>query len=125
VTAIDGSALLWVVHWPAGGTVKVFVNNFKGRIESLLQKGVVYLIFDRYYGYSTKSDRRGARMTEASSVHQLRAHAELPPYKVVLTGTQTNSNWWTSFAQSSYMTSPFIWNMSKNTSLSSGPRHKL
>jgi hypothetical protein len=43
VTVIDGSALLWVVHWPAGGTVKDFVNNFRGHIERLLNKGDVYL----------------------------------------------------------------------------------
>ena len=24
---IDGSALLWVVHWPTGGTVKEFVKK--------------------------------------------------------------------------------------------------
>jgi hypothetical protein len=38
VTVIDGSALIWVVHWPAGGTVKDFVNNVKGHIERLLKK---------------------------------------------------------------------------------------
>ena len=48
VTVIDGSALLWVVHWPTGRTVKEeFVNNFRGHIIRLLRKGDVYLVFDR------------------------------------------------------------------------------
>ena len=32
-TVIDGSALLWVAHWPIGGTVKDFVNNYRDQIE--------------------------------------------------------------------------------------------
>ena len=88
VTVIDGSALLWVVYWPAGGTVKDFVTNFRGHIERRLQAGDVYLIFDRYDEYSTNSVTRGARATEASRVHQLKANTELPSQKVVLTVTE-------------------------------------
>lgn len=33
VTIIDGSALLWAIHWPAGGTVKDYVRNFRGHVE--------------------------------------------------------------------------------------------
>ena len=29
VTVIDGSALLWTIHWPAGGTVADYVANVK------------------------------------------------------------------------------------------------
>ena len=35
-TVIDGSALLWVTHWPIGGTVKDYVNNFRDQIEKRL-----------------------------------------------------------------------------------------
>lgn len=34
VIIVDGSALLWVVHWPTGGVVKDFVNNFKNHIQN-------------------------------------------------------------------------------------------
>ena len=86
-TVIDGSALLWVVHWPPGGAVKDFVSNFRGHIERLLQKGDVYLIFDRYEDYSTKGVTRGARVADASRIHQLNLNTALPPQKVVLTVT--------------------------------------
>ena len=88
VTVIDGSALLWVVHWPTGGTVKEeFVNNFRGHTERLLCKGDVYLYFERYHEYSTKSVTRGARITEAGRTHRRKANT-LPPQKVVLTVTE-------------------------------------
>lgn len=88
VTIIDGSALLWVIHWPAGGTVKDYVSNFRRHIEKRLEKGDVYLVFDRYYEYSTKSVARSARKTEASRVHQLNVTTQLRPQKVVLTVTE-------------------------------------
>ena len=54
-TVIDGSALLWTVHWPADGSVADFIVNVKKRIASYLTNSDVYLIFDRYHEYSTKS----------------------------------------------------------------------
>ena len=81
------------VHWPTGGTVKEFVNNFRGHIERLLRKGDVYFVFDRYHEYSTKSVTRGARITEASRTNRLKANTELPPQKVVLTVTKNKQRY--------------------------------
>ncbi|KAG0723713.1 hypothetical protein GWK47_042084 [Chionoecetes opilio] len=53
-----------------------------------MQKGDVYLVFDRYYEYSTKDVTRSARNTEASRVHQLKVTTELPSQKVILTVTE-------------------------------------
>ena len=47
-TVIDGSALLWTIHWPEDGTVDDFVQNVKSRITVYLEQSDVYLIFDRY-----------------------------------------------------------------------------
>ena len=55
---LDGSAILWFVHWPAKGTVVDFVSSFKLYISNKLHKSDVYLVFDRYRDYSTKSVTR-------------------------------------------------------------------
>ena len=58
VSVLDGSAILWVVPWPADGSVKDYIANFKYAIGQRLRVEDVYLIFDRYYDYSTKSVTR-------------------------------------------------------------------
>ena len=88
VVVIDGSALLWVVPWPAEGTTTDYANNFKHVIAKRLEVGDVHLVFDRYYDYSTKSVTRSARATGASRVHELQLNTKLPPQKTVLTVTE-------------------------------------
>ena len=82
---LDGSAVLWVVHWPAKGVIADFVENFKGFLWKKLLESDVYLIFDRYREYSTKSVTRDARTCEASRVYQLTENTPLPSQKAVLT----------------------------------------
>ena len=67
--------------------MKEFVNNFRGHTERLLCKGDVYLYFDRYNVYSTKSVTKGARITESDRTHRRQANT-LPPQKVVSTVTE-------------------------------------
>ena len=55
---LDGSAVLWVIHWPLNGKVRDYVANFRKYIEHKLEVGDVYLVFDRYREYSTKSTTR-------------------------------------------------------------------
>ena len=82
---IDGSAILWVVHWPAHGTVKDYIDNVVSYVTSKMKAADVYLIFDRYEDYSTKGVTRTARGKEASRRHQLSLSMQLPSQKVVLT----------------------------------------
>ena len=82
---LDGSAILWVMHWPAKGTVVDFVNNFKRYISNKLHESDVYLVFDRYRDYSTKSVTREGRVSDASRFYQLSENSFLPSQKVVLT----------------------------------------
>jgi len=49
VSVIDGSAFLWVIPWPADGTVKDYAINMKDAITKRLKRGDVFLVFDRYY----------------------------------------------------------------------------
>ena len=84
----DGSAVLWVVHWPTNGTVLDFVNVIKSYIQSKLADGDVYLVFDRYRQYSTKSVTRAGRARDGSRVYQLSPRTMLPAQNVVLTNLQ-------------------------------------
>jgi hypothetical protein len=78
---LDGAAVLWVVHWPVQGVIADFVENFKGFLLKKLLDSDVYLIFDRYHEYSTKSVTRDARTCEASRVYQLTENTPLPSQK--------------------------------------------
>ena len=83
---IDGCAMLWTVHWPTSGTVEDYVVNFLWSIKYHLERGDVYLVFDRYIGNSTKQMTRSSPSgNDASRKHQLSLHTTLPTQKVVLT----------------------------------------
>ena len=58
VTIFDGSAILWVIHWPNSGIVQDFVDNFTSYIMAKVDKSDVYLVFDRYHDFSIKSGTR-------------------------------------------------------------------
>ena len=68
-TVIDGSALLWTVHWPADGSVADFIVNVKKWIASYLTNSNIYFIFDRYHEYSIKSTTRDGRESKITRKH--------------------------------------------------------
>ena len=80
---VDVSAVLWTVHWPANGTVDTFISGFKEWLSVRLFGADVYLCFDRYRDYSTKSTIRSARAA-ATRVHQLDLRTPLPARDAVL-----------------------------------------
>ena len=84
-SVLDGSAVLWVVHWPAKGVIADFVDNFKSFHLKKLPESDVYLIFDRYREYSTKSVTKDARTCDASRVYHLTENMPLPSQKAMLT----------------------------------------
>ena len=88
VTVIDGSALLWTIHWPADGTIADFIENVKTRLTSYLSDSDVDLIFDRDYDYSIKSVTRDARETGVSKKHHLLLSTKVPAQKVVLSSIE-------------------------------------
>ena len=79
VLVINGFALLWVIHCPADSIVQDYVSNVKQRIQKGLRDYNVYLVFDRYCNFSTKSVTRGAR------VHHVKLNTTLPSQKVAMT----------------------------------------
>ena len=68
---LDGCAVLWVVPWPNGGIVQDFLNNFRCHIQSHMESGDVYLVFDRYMDGSIKESTRSERDQGASRVYTL------------------------------------------------------
>ena len=84
---VDGSAILWVVHWPINGKLQDFVQNVISYVTKILRNADVFLIFYRYKDYSIKSVTHSSRETSASRRYQLTPTMTLPPKKVVLTVT--------------------------------------
>ena len=78
VTVLDGSAILCEVTRPADGFGKDYIANFKYAIGKRLRVEDVYMLFDIYYEYSTKSVTRGSRATGVSRVHHLQVNSKLP-----------------------------------------------
>ena len=58
---VDGSATLWVVHWPTQGTVQYLVGNVVYYVMGKMKYAAVYYIFDRYEDYIIKGFTRTAR----------------------------------------------------------------
>ena len=81
---IDGCALLWVVSWPARGTVSDYVNNFMQYLSEKLKNANVFLVFDRYIDNSIKGLTRTYRDTGASRIYQLHPETALPSKDIVL-----------------------------------------
>ena len=91
-SVLDSSAILWVVRWPADGSVKDYIANFEYDIGKRLPVEDVYLIFDRYYDFSTKGVTRGSRATGVSRVHHLQVNRKLPAQKILLASSKTRRN---------------------------------
>ena len=85
---IDGSAMLWVIHWPTNGKVQDYVDKAVTWTLRKVQESDVYLVFDRYMEYSIKDNTRNTRQKGASRQHRLTLTMPLPPQKVLLTVTQ-------------------------------------
>ena len=66
--------------------------NVKNRVKKYLEKTDVYLVFDRYDDFSTKSVARGGRETGVTRTHQLRIERKLPAQNVVLTGVENKKH---------------------------------
>ena len=84
VLVIDGSALLWVIHWPADSVIQEYVSNVEQRIQKRSQDYDVYLVFDVYLDFSTKPVTRGASEVRTTRV-LLKLKTTLPSKKVAKT----------------------------------------
>ncbi len=89
IVMLDGCAILWSVHWPVSGMMKDLVQVIAKYVTTRLTVSDVYLIFDRYYTYSTKGCTRGQRMKESiKEQHHFTLQSSLPSQQVSLTITE-------------------------------------
>ena len=89
VIIMDGSAILWCIHWPTSGTVQDFVDSYCHYVSQRLDTCDVCLIFDRYFEYSIKSDTRRSRMSKKAGLsHKLKLSTPLPSQQTFLTVTE-------------------------------------
>ena len=51
---INGSVMLWVVHWTSQGTFQEFVDNFVEYVAKNMKDTNVYFVCDRYVDYIIK-----------------------------------------------------------------------
>ena len=82
---IDGNAMLHsAIHWPKGAEVKKLVEAVSAYIFTILKEADVYLIFDRYYTLSIKSDTRRYRQGMYIKEHKLMETTQLPSKEAAL-----------------------------------------
>ena len=83
---LDGCAILWVIPWPASGSVvQDYLDNVRKYLHKRLKQADVFLIFDRYVPSSTKDVTRSSRGNKCSRVYSLTNTTRLPAQCVILT----------------------------------------
>ena len=80
---VDVSALLWTLNWPTHGTIETFISGFKLWLSKSLSESDVYLCFDQYLDYSTKSSTRSF-CANTTRVHQLDCKTQMLAQDAVL-----------------------------------------
>ena len=73
-----------VIHWPKGAEVKKLVEAVSAYIFPILKEADVYLMFDRYYTLSIKSDTRRYRQGMYIKEHKLIETTQLPNREAAL-----------------------------------------
>jgi len=82
---IDGNAMLHsAIHWPKGAEVMKLVDAVSAYIFQILKETDVYLIFDRYYTFSIKSETRRYRQGMYIKEHKLTETTQLPSKEAAL-----------------------------------------
>ena len=87
---IDGNAMLHsATHWPKNSLVTNLIDGVKAYIFKLLEQCDIYLIFDRYYEFSIKSNTRNERIGAFKKHYNLSLNMPLPPKEATMTSSKT------------------------------------
>ena len=90
---VDGGGMLHSsVHWHKEGLVMGLVKGVEQYIGKILDSSDVYVIFDRYFERSIKSDTRLSRIGAFRRSHQLSIGTELPPKDMCMSSIKTKEN---------------------------------
>ena len=88
---IDGGSLIYNTHWPTGSCAEEFAKGVLKSISRKLATGDVYVIFDKYRDFSTKSDTRKTRVSAIKKLYLITKTTPLPPRELVLSSNQSKS----------------------------------
>ena len=90
VVIIDGLGMLCgAMHWPKGETVADLIDGVENFILKYLHFADVYLIFDRYYNCSIKSNTSAARLKSFTSGQNMFCQYPLPSKDDTLSCTKS------------------------------------
>ena len=80
------------IHWPKQGLVSDLIDGINKFIKNYLDTSDIYLVFDRYFSYSIKSDTRKIRVGSLRRNHFLSLTSVLPAKDICLSSVKTKEN---------------------------------
>ena len=87
---VDGGGMLHsLIHWPKDGSVEDLAKGVELYVSKFVKHSDVYLIFDRYFEKSIKSDTRMERIGTFKRSHQLSIATSLPSKEMCMSSTKT------------------------------------
>ena len=87
-----GGMLHSAIYWPKNGMVSDLLKGIEKYAYNFLSQGDLYMIFDRYYENSIKSDTRMNRIDGFKRIHHLTSNSPLPTKEVCMSSIQTKRN---------------------------------
>ena len=90
VAVIDGGGMLHAaIYWPTEGIVKDLIDGIEKYVCSFINFADVYLVFDRYFEFSIKSDTRTERINSLLRAHTLSLEDPLPRKDTCMSSIET------------------------------------
>ena len=90
---IDGGGMLHSsIHWPKEGLVEDLVKGIEQYIAKTVVSSDGYLVFDRYFDFSIKSETRLKRIGLFKRTHNLSLKTTLPAKDICMSSTKTKEN---------------------------------
>ena len=90
VAVIDGGGMLHAaIYWPTEGIVKDLIDGIEKYVCSFINFADVYLVFDRYFEFSIKSDTRTERINSLLRAHTLSLEGPLPRKDTCMSSNET------------------------------------
>ena len=90
---VDGGGMLHSsIHWPKEGLVEDLVKGIEHYMSKVIKTSDAYLVFDRYFDYSIKSETRLKRIGLFKRSHSLSVRTVLPSKEICMSSTKTEEN---------------------------------
>ena len=90
---VDGGGMLHSsIHWPKEGLVEDLVSGIIQYVSKIVASSDGYVVFDRYFDYSIKSDTRQKRIGVFQRLHTLSLETPLPATEICMSSAKTKEN---------------------------------